>query len=125
MSFIDDFSPLIVGSDRIEISLDPLTLNPTAGQAVIFRVDYSGAKADGGVVLPFVFTVQAPTIAGYYRKIFRRSAPSELIYFPISSGPHLVRLAEIGHNKFFGALPFQVAGDPIIAIRIGGRQVSV
>lgn len=125
MSFIDDFSSIVIGSDRLKISFDPRTLKPQANAAVIFSVDYSGADADGGVVLPLVFTVQAPTVAGYYRKIFRRSVPTELVYFPISSGPHLVRLAEVGHNRFFGAFPFQVAGDPIVAIRIGGRQVSV
>jgi hypothetical protein len=125
MTWIDDFSPATIGADRIKVALDPRTLEPRAFEAVIFSVDYSAADAEGGIVLPIEVVVQAPTIAGYVKKIYRRSAPSEIVYFPISSGPHLIRVSERWHNKVFGALSFAVSGDPLESgSTISGRRVS-
>lgn len=124
--WIDDFSPTTIGADRIKVALDPRTLSPRAFQAVIFSLDYSAADAEGGIVLPLEIIVQAPTIAGYKRRTFRQSKPSEFVYFPISSGQHLVRVAETGHNLVFGALVFQVSGDPLESgATVSGRRVSV
>lgn len=119
MSFIDDFSPDYVGSDAIKVSLAPTTISPAVGQAVIFQVDYSGADGIGGIVLPLVVTVQAPTTAGFYRRMVTRAAPAQFVYFPISGGKHLLTIAEAGHNQVFGALPFDVAGDQLSIPAIG------
>lgn len=113
MSFIDNFSPVYVGSDRFRVTLSDATLKPTAGQAVIFLVDYTPADPDGGPVLPLRVIIQAPTVAGFFKRIYTRLIPSEIIYFPISGGDHLVTVGELGHNQFFGTLPFKVAGDTI------------
>ncbi len=113
MSFIDNFSPAYVGSDRFKVTLSSRTLSPTSGQAVIFLVDYSGADAEGGPVLPIRVLIQAPTVAGFYKRVYSRFRPDEIIYFPISGGDHLVTIGELGHNQFFGSMPFFVAGDRI------------
>lgn len=113
MSFQEEFSPKIVGANRLKITLSPDTLTPAALTPVIFLVDYSGATADGGVVLPLEMLVQAPSTAGFKRATFTRTRPSALVYTPISSGPHLVLLREMWHNKFFGSLTFEVVGDPL------------
>ena len=113
MSFSEEFSPKIVGADRLKLSLSQETPKPTALLPVIFLVDYSGARADGGIVLPLEMIVQAPTVAGYRRQVYTRTSPSALVYSPISSGTHLVLLREMFHNKFFGRLVFEVSGDPI------------
>lgn len=113
MTWIDDFSPTLVGADRIKISLDPRSLTPKAFDTTFFLIDYSGAALDGGIVLPLELIIQAPTSAGFVRSQYKRLLPTQVAYAPISSGPHLIRLAEVGHNRFFGSLRFTVAGDPI------------
>lgn len=119
MSFIDDFSPSYVGNNVIKLSLSLKTLSPAANKLVVIEVDYSGADAYGGIVLPLQLVVQAPTVAGFYRKIFSGNQPTELFYFPISGGKHLATLSELGHNQVFGALPFDVSGDQLVIPAIG------
>jgi hypothetical protein len=112
MPWIDTFSPTTVGADRFKVSLDPRTLSPLAFQAVIFLVDYSAADVEGGAVLPLELVIQAPSIDGFVRKEYTRGRPSQIVYFPLSAGTHLVRISETGHNRAFGALSFEVGGDP-------------
>lgn len=113
MPFIDDFSPSIVGADRLKLQIDPSTLPPTAGRAVIINVDASATVADGGIVLPVEVVIQAPTVAGSSRVVQRGQLPAQVSLFPISGGSHMVMVREIGHNQFFGAITFDVAGDEI------------
>lgn len=125
MSFIDDFSPSIIGSDRFTIALSSATLTPRVGEAVLFDIGYDAAGADGGVVLPLELIVQSPAVAGFMRKTFRRFKPVQVSYFPITAGEHLVRIAETGHNLFFGALAFTVLGDAIDEGASLGRRRAV
>ena len=118
MSFVDSISPDFVGAARFRVSLSADTPSPAVNQAVIFLVDYAGADSDGGVVLPLRLLIQSPTVAGFKRRIFRRNLPSQVVYFPIVGGAHLITIGEIGHNQFFGALPFTVAGEEL-SIRTG------
>lgn len=111
--WIDDFSPTTVGSDRIKVSLDPRTLTPLVFRSVLFLVDYSAADAEGGIVLPIELVIQAPDVSGFVRKRYSRTKPTQIVYFPVSGGTHLVRISEVGHNQAFGALSFEVAGDAI------------
>ncbi|HEX4334682.1 MAG TPA: hypothetical protein VH062_02145 [Polyangiaceae bacterium] len=111
--FLADFSPDNVGTNRFKLSLDVTTQSPAAGVACIVNVDYSSADADGGVVLPLEVLVQAPTVDGYRRQVLTRARLDQLVVIPISGGAHMVMVRELGHNRAFGALTFNVAGDSL------------
>lgn len=111
--FIEDFSPDTIGANRFKLSLDESTLTPSAGVAVIINVDYSAADAEGGVVLPLELIIQAPTVDGYRRRLLTRSKLDQVVVIPVSAGPHMVMVRETAHNLAFGAITFDVAGDPI------------
>lgn len=113
MALLDDLSPDFVGGDVIALSLREESLEPKAFGAVSLDVDYSGA-VPGGISRPLELVIQAPTKAGYVRKIFRRVIPKIVTFFPVSGGEHLVLIREVGHNQFHGKIVVDVAGDDLI-----------
>jgi hypothetical protein len=114
VSFLDDICPSYVGEDRLRLTLadpnDPLT----AFRAVLIDVDYSRALPDG-VMLPLEFTVAAPSEVNNTRMLFRRFAPRQIAFTPREGGSFLVRLGELYHNKWWGSLVLEIAGDRIRA----------
>jgi len=111
--FIEDFSPDTIGADRFKLSLDESTLTPTAGVGVIINVDYSAADAEGGVVLAARADLQAPTVDGYRRRLLTRAKLEQIVITPSRQASTLVMVRETAHNLAFGAITFDVAGDPI------------
>lgn len=109
MSTLDNVSPSGLGQKVIALTVLEGEA-PTVAHAVDVAVDYSAA-APAGVSLPVELVVQGPTEAGYYRHIYRRVLPAQLTFFPVVGGPHLVRLRELAHNRYFGSLQVDVAGD--------------
>lgn len=109
-ALLDELAPLYVGEPRLVLALAPTTLNPKAFNAVDITVDY-GACDPRGASLPLELIITAPSPSGFVRRIFTRSAPSTIAYVPREGGNHLIRLAEIGHNRWWGHLVISVAGD--------------
>lgn len=111
MSIVDEISPRELGEDRIDLQVT--TTAPMALNLVSVSVDYSRADPEG-VVLPLLMIVVGPSgIVTRQQRFFQRFAPTTLTFRPIEGGRTLVTLAELYHNRWFGRLVFDVAGEPL------------
>jgi hypothetical protein len=113
MSIVDEISPRYYGEDRIKLTLHSDTSSPQVFQPVIVLVDYSECDPEG-VVLPLEFTLtgqSGPSTAS--RRVFRKVRPTEITFRPVEGGSTLVRVAELYHNRWWGSLVIDVAGDPL------------
>lgn len=114
MAVVDEVSPAEYGEDRIVLALGPLQ-TPRQFEAVTLTVDYSACEPEG-IVLPLEMTVTSQSgAATFQRQVFERIVPSELAFVPREGGPHLVRLFERFHNRWFGAAQFDVIGERAVA----------
>ncbi len=109
MPNIDELAPADVGEDRLVLT-NASTATPKAFTPITIDVDYSACDP-AGVVLPLEFTITAPSKSGFSRKLFTRTAPSSIIFTPREGGAHLVRLTEVGHQRWWGKLVVTVSGD--------------
>lgn len=98
-----------LGEQSIGLQLDPTTsLTPRAFGFVDLIVDVS-ALLPAGIVMPVELTVSpAKNLKNYQRKYFRRYLPSVVTVRVLDSGPHTVRLAEVGHMRAYGEITFDV-----------------
>lgn len=113
MAVVDDVSPDYYGEDLIRLELSQQTPTVRAFGACLIEVDYS-LTLPAGIVLPLEFTVSSSAgAATYQRRVYRRLAPTQLSFQPREGGPHLVRLAEAHHNRWFGSLVINVDGAPL------------
>lgn len=113
MSELEEFlSPSYVRERRINLALAPNTV-PTANKSLVISVDYAKSLPDG-VALPILLEVQGPTKASYQRREFVRTAPLSLVITPREQGAHLVTLREAAHNRWWGAIRFEVAGTNLL-----------
>ncbi len=110
MTLLDDISPRYYGEDRFRLTLADPDQRLIAFGAVLVAVDYAGALPEG-IALPLEFTVTAPSSVHSTRKLYRRFAPNELAFVPHEGGSFLVRIGELYHNKWFGTLALEIAGD--------------
>lgn len=110
MEFIDEISPRHYGEDRLRLTLTDPDQVLRAFLPVLVTVDYSPALPEG-VVLPLEFTVTAPSEVNSTRMVFRRFPPNELAFTPREGGVHLVRVAELWHNLYWGKLEIEIDGD--------------
>jgi len=94
---------LVRPPDERRPALKPITLSvaldPTAKMP-----DGETFVASVGLALPLELTVTAPSPQNFVRKNFSRVVPSTITFTPREAGQHLVRLREIGHNRWFGSL---------------------
>lgn len=112
-SLIDELSPREYGEQRFTLALSESTPTPQVFQPVILTVDYSLCDPEG-IVLPLQLVITGPSGAATQREhIFRRGAPAEITFTPLEGGSILVRLAEMFHNRWWGALELDVVGDPL------------
>lgn len=109
-SLLDEVCPDYVGERRLTLALGPTTAATRAFAPIEVTVDY-GKSAPQGIVLPLELTILAPSASNFIRRIFRRTAPSSVSFVPREGGRHLVRLAEVSHNRWWGALAIDVAGE--------------
>jgi hypothetical protein len=110
MAVVDEVSPVTYGQDLIRLTLSQQTQTVRAFGACLIDVDYS-LTLPAGIVLPLEFTVSSSAgAATYQRRVFRRLAPLQISFLPREGGPHLVRLAESHHNRWFGSLLIEVDG---------------
>jgi hypothetical protein len=108
---VDEIAPSYMGEARISIQLDPETsLTPRALEIVDVLVDVS-ATLPQGLVFPLEFTVISPSPSNYQRRYFRRLLPDVVSFRVFEGGIHTIRIAEVGHNRWFGELTFEVSGD--------------
>jgi hypothetical protein len=114
MSFLDDICPSYVGEDRLRLTLSDPNELLVAFRPVLVTIDYDRALPEG-VMLPLEFTVTAPSEVNSTRMIFRRFAPNQLAFTPREGGSFLIRLSETFHNKWWGSLVLEIAGDRIRA----------
>ncbi len=113
MSVVDEISPREIGEDRIDLELSTDTLSPIVFAPVIVLVGYDRCAPEG-VVLPLEFTVTGPSgTATFQRRYYRRVRPVEVTFRPTEGGSHLIRIAEMFHNRWWGALVIDVAGDAL------------
>ena len=113
MSVVDEISPRTLGEDRIDLMLSADTPSPIVFAPVVIEIGYDRCDPNG-IVLPLLFTVTGPSgKASFQRHFFRRLKPTEITFRPTEGGTTLLRLAEMFHNRWFGALVIDVAGDPI------------
>lgn len=118
MAVVDEVSPVIYGQDLIRLTLSQQTPTVRAFGACLLDVDYS-LTLPSGVVLPLEFTVSSSSGAStYQRRVFRRLSPSQISFVPREGGPHLVRLGEAHHNRWFGSLLIDVDGSPLTATKL-------
>jgi hypothetical protein len=111
-NIIDEICPPYTGEKRFVLQLNLDSTTPTAFSAVNIDVDYSGADPEG-VVYPLELTILAPADENFIRFIYQKTSPSQVSFRPREGGLHVVRIAEVGHNRWFGVLHVQVAGDSI------------
>ena len=113
MSIVDEISPRPYGEDRLDLALSAATSSPRVGDPVIVLVSYDRCDPEG-VVLPLEFTVTGPSgKATFQRRYYRRVRPVEVTFRPTEGGSHLIRIAELFHNRWWGALVVTVAGDAL------------
>lgn len=111
MAVVDEISPSTCGEDRIGLTLSQSTPKPTAFEGVVIEIDYDRCAPEG-VMLPLELVIVGPSgVATYQRRVFRRFAPIDVAFRPREGGPHLVRLGEAHHNRWYGALTLDVAGN--------------
>lgn len=108
--FIDLIAPASLGEDRIKLSLHPDTPTAREGETVLVVPDYSKCLPDGAS-MPLIYTVTGPDGTVIEDRAFTRFPPAVIDFTPTRGGPHLVRLGEEFHNRWFGALVVNVDGD--------------
>lgn len=109
-NIIDEISPTYVGEKRISLALAEDSRSPRAFVPINIDVDYSACEPEG-VVHPLELTIVAPTESDFRRARYVRSSPSTISFRPREGGRHVIRLGEIGHNRWFGILEITVAGE--------------
>lgn len=110
MALIDELAPDFVGKRLLKLSLNS-TETPRAFSTIDVAIELLDEALTYGLILPMELTVTPPSPSGFYRKLFRRVIPIELSFIPREGGLHTVSLREVGHNRWWGALAIDVAGD--------------
>jgi hypothetical protein len=109
-NIIDELSPTYVGEKRFVLALAEDSLSPRALTPINIEVDYSACEPEG-VMFPLELTIVVPTEQDFRRVLYNRSAPSTISFQPREGGRHVVRLGEVGHNRWFGYIEIDVAGE--------------
>lgn len=111
---VDEISPLEYGEDRFDLELSTATPDPRAFNAVQITVNVDRCLPEG-VKLPLEFTVTSQSQqATFHRQVFRSVVPTVLTFRPAEGGTMLFRLAELYHNKWWGAVVLDVEGDVLV-----------
>lgn len=107
---LEEISPETIGEDRIDLQLDDGNLQPRAGQTIVVNIDYSRCAPDG-IRLPLELVVQTPSVTGIVQRFFTRTRPTSISFRAREGGAYLVMVREVAHNRWFGRLGVQVAGE--------------
>lgn len=112
----DEISPRYLREDRIDLELDSSNPAPAAFQSLLINVSYARTLPQH-VMLPLILEVSGPSSDSYQRREFTRAPPATLVITPREGGPHVIVLREVAHNRWFGRLSVQVAGERLEAPR--------
>ncbi|MHB9005065.1 MAG: hypothetical protein ACYC6C_13595 [Coriobacteriia bacterium] len=115
-AFLDELSPRYIREQRIGLTLDASVTAPAAFQSILVNVSYARTLPEH-VVLPLILEVFGPSAQSYQRKEFGRSAPASFVFRPCEGGVHKVILREAAHNRWWGSLRVEVAGELLEAPR--------
>lgn len=110
---IDELCPAYIGEDRITVTCDT-TQNLSAFQPIQVDFSYERCKPEG-VMLPLELVIQGPSQGSYRRYVYTRTAPDAQIFKPREGGQHLVRIAELGHNGWWGGIVIDIQGEKLQA----------
>jgi hypothetical protein len=116
-NIIDELCPSYTGEKRISLQLSEDSRSPRAFVPISIAVDYSACEPEG-VCFPLELTIIAPTASDFRRVIYQRAAPSTISFQPREGGLHAVRFGEVGHNRWFGFLEINVAGESASALTV-------
>ena len=111
MPTLDEICPRTVREKKLDLSTDPESEAPRANRAVMLTVSYARTAPDG-VVMSLIMEVQGPSATSYRKRVYRRTRPTTLLFTPREGGRHLVVLREAAHNRWWGSLALEVAGEP-------------
>jgi len=109
--FIDDLVPTTVADALIKLELQRADAVLRAFTPVELRVTLLGDALVAGVNLPLELTIMSPTKRLFRRKRYERVIPTVVAFTPQEGGLHLVRLAEVAHMNWWGAIKLQIAGE--------------
>jgi hypothetical protein len=109
-NIIDEISPVYVGEKRIILALAEDSLSPRAFSPINITANYDACDPEG-IVPPLELTIVAPSEVDFRRVRFNRTAPSTISFQPREGGRHIVRIGEVGHNRWFGFIEITVAGE--------------
>src|SRR5262245_56424538 len=112
MPTIDELAPKTVREKKLVISLDPESESPRANRPILLSVSYAKTAPDG-IALPLIMQVQGPSAASYQERIYNRVRPASLIVTPREGGRHLIVLREAAHNRWWGSITLEVAGEVV------------
>jgi hypothetical protein len=99
-----------LGAAVIALSLSPDTPAPLQGAPVVVLCDYSAAMPNG-VVLPLSIQVTTPDGRLIVDRQITHVLAESFDFIPDIGGSHLARVAELNHNRWFGALEIIVTGE--------------
>ena len=111
-AWLDEISPRYLREQRLTLTLDASSVRPVAFASVLINVSYSRATP-GGVVMPLVLEIRGPSESSSVRRIYSRAAPASIVWRPVEGGVHLITLREAAHNRWWGKLRVEVAGESI------------
>ena len=98
---------LVRPPDERRPALKPITLSVMLDQTAKMP-DNETFIASVGLALPLELTVTSPSDQNFLRKNFLRVVPQTVTFTPREAGTHLVRIREVGHNRWFGLLEVSV-----------------
>jgi hypothetical protein len=103
-------APDEIGQKMIDVTLADADAMLLAHRPISLAISYARC-APTGVMLPIVITVSSGSSqASYRRSVFARVAPDSYTFTPREGGPHVIRVAEAFHNRWWGALKVDVGG---------------
>lgn len=104
---LDEISARYVGEEKFTLTVG--VERPVAGAPVVVDIDY-GSDARG-IELPLEFIARGTADESYVRQTFGKFVPPSVVFTPIEGGRHTVMVRELGHNRWWGKLEIDVAGE--------------
>lgn len=109
---LDELAPREVRQKRIDLTLSPTDDSPHANRPTTVFVSTT-RTLPAGLMLPLIFEVQGPSASSYQRRVFPWHIPKQIVFTPREGGRHLVVLREAAHQRWWGSLAVDVAGEKL------------
>lgn len=108
---LDELCPPYLKDQRFSLQLAPDQATPTAGRALRILCSYTNSLPQGPVC-PLIFEAKGPSSLGYERRVYT-TPPTWIVWRPREGGLHQLTLREDAHNRWFGVLKVEVAGESL------------